>query len=220
MMNFSLRRNVLLQKTSLISLLLLLTFSLLAQKYSSEAVRTVTFETIRTGENKFRFKPQPPPVIQMAGAKEAFWSYFWEFGDGSYSFDAEPVHYYQSNGEYAIDLLATVAYDNGKPPTSQGGNLVATNNDGSLPTASTPHKTLFEAKTKEHLLLNNVRAPRAAEEFVVIGSYQNPNPIPVSGKLYFFFNGTHTDENNDAIRNDSIEFLCRINDLVGKVEGC
>src|SRR3546814_7528864 len=36
---------------------------------------------------------------QIAGAPEAFYTYYWEFGDGTFSFDEMPVHDYSSRSE-------------------------------------------------------------------------------------------------------------------------
>ena len=37
--------------------------------------------------NQVKFGSALPPLHQVAGAPAAFYSYFWEFGDGSYSFE-------------------------------------------------------------------------------------------------------------------------------------
>jgi hypothetical protein len=68
--------------------------------------------------NQVKFKPVLRPLRQVAGAPEAFYSYFWEFGDGTYSFEKEPLHYYRDTGLYQVRLYATNNYDDGKkPPT-------------------------------------------------------------------------------------------------------
>src|SRR3954471_19297509 len=56
------------------------------------------------------------PLRQIAGAPASFYSYFWEFGDGSYSFEKEPTHIYKDTGDYTIRLFATNNYDDGKKP--------------------------------------------------------------------------------------------------------
>ena len=37
--------------------------------------------------NQVSFKPETPPLIQVAGAPKASYSFFWEMGDGSFSKD-------------------------------------------------------------------------------------------------------------------------------------
>src|SRR3546814_18033552 len=58
---------------------------------------------------------------QIAGAPEAFYTYYWEFGDGTFSFDEMPVHDYSSAGEYEVRLYATNNYDDGTEPPSKRG---------------------------------------------------------------------------------------------------
>ena len=48
--------------------------------------------------NQVKFKSVLRPLRQIAGAPEAFYSYFWEFGDGTYSFEKEPLHNYKDTG--------------------------------------------------------------------------------------------------------------------------
>ena len=45
--------------------------------------------------NLVSFKPETPPLIQVAGAPPASYSYFWEFGDGTYSKEATPKKVYK-----------------------------------------------------------------------------------------------------------------------------
>ena len=69
--------------------------------------------------NQVSFKPETPPLIQMAGAPKANYSYFWEMGDGNYSKEATPKHTYKKAGDYKVNLTVTNNYDNGKPPKTR-----------------------------------------------------------------------------------------------------
>ncbi|WP_315823241.1 PKD domain-containing protein [Paraflavitalea speifideaquila] len=69
-------------------------------------------------DNRVKFTSILRPLRGVAGAPAPFYSYFWEFGDGTYSFEKEPVHTYKDTGDYPIRLWATNNYDDGKkPPT-------------------------------------------------------------------------------------------------------
>src|SRR3546814_459695 len=56
---------------------------------------------------------------QIAEAPEVVYTYYWEFVDGTVSFDDMPVHDYSSAEEYEFRLYATNNYDDGKAPPSR-----------------------------------------------------------------------------------------------------
>jgi len=68
--------------------------------------------------NVVQFSSVLRPLRQIAGAPEPFYTYFWEFGDGQFSFEKEPQHIYPDSILYQARLFATNSYDDGKrPPT-------------------------------------------------------------------------------------------------------
>ena len=69
--------------------------------------------------NKVSFNPETPELNQIAGAPKAFYTYYWEFGDGDYSFQENPNHTYKTKGTYKVQLSVTNNYDDGKPPTTR-----------------------------------------------------------------------------------------------------
>jgi len=69
--------------------------------------------------NQVLFKAEVPPLIQIAGAPKANYSYFWEFGDGHYSKEPTPKHTYKKKKEYKVNMSVTNNYDNGKPPKTR-----------------------------------------------------------------------------------------------------
>lgn len=72
----------------------------------------------KTVGNGISFSSTLRPLRPIAGAPEPFYTYFWEFGDGNFSFEKEPVHYYMDSLTYQVRLYATNSYDDGKrPPT-------------------------------------------------------------------------------------------------------
>ena len=69
--------------------------------------------------NSVILTPETPTLNQIAGAPKAFYTHYWEFGDGHYSTEKKPNHIYKNIGEYEVKLWATNHYDTGKPPTSR-----------------------------------------------------------------------------------------------------
>ena len=69
--------------------------------------------------NLISLRPDTPPLEQIAGAPKAYYSYYWEFDDGSYSTEKEPKHVYKAKGEYNVKLWTTNHYDSGKTPATR-----------------------------------------------------------------------------------------------------
>lgn len=66
----------------------------------------------------FSFNSVLRPLRQIAGAPTPFYNYFWEFGDGTFSFEQNPTHIYKDTTDVDVRLFATNNYDDGKrPPT-------------------------------------------------------------------------------------------------------
>lgn len=82
----------------------------------TDTVPALIHHTIDNGVVKFSSTLRP--LRQIAGAPAPFYSYFWEFGDGHFSFEKEPQHIYPDSLKYEVRLFATNSYDDGKrPPT-------------------------------------------------------------------------------------------------------
>ena len=106
------------RKTTTAFFLIMASFTLpvLAQDPSPVLDRTADFQMDRVNEHTVRFTPLLPPQIPMQGAPEPpSYEFFWEFGDGSFSFEEQPEHTYSDPGSYEAVLWATGKYDNGKP---------------------------------------------------------------------------------------------------------
>lgn len=163
-------------------LLLLLSHILPAQVLPEDTVKREAVIEIQKNGNRVRFIPVTPPLNQIAGAPEAFYTYFWEFGDGHYSFDKNPDHVYKEKGEYKADLWVTNNYDNGKPPPARpekiGINEIATPADSARQ----------DSAPRNGFALRKNREPVPDEKMVVIMSYQNTNAYTSDGKLYLYFN--------------------------------
>lgn len=148
--------------------------------------RVATIKNTTTG-NEVIFTPETPTLNQIAGAPKAFYTYYWEFGDGHYSTDKNPKHIYKKEGDYDVKLWATNNYDTGKPPTTRPKKIA-------INSVSTPYNET--ASMDEDFILKRNREPVPNEEFVVILSYKNPKNYTTNGKLYLFYNEQKFKTNN------------------------
>lgn len=129
--------------------------------------------------SQISFTPQTPPLQQIAGAPKAFYSYYWEFGDGNYSKEKKPSHSYKKPGEYEIRLWATNHYDTGKPPTTRPTKITVSQTDESV------HD---QASMTQDFELQINRDPIPEEEIVLVMSYRNYKSYTTNGRLYLFYN--------------------------------
>jgi len=129
--------------------------------------------------NEVSFLSDTPPLLQIAGAPKAFYSYYWEFGDGSYSTEKDPKHYYKKTGSYEAKLWATNNYDTGKPPATRPKKVVI----------NEITKTVDDLATMtDDFELKRNREPMINEEMVMIVSYKNTNNYTSSGNIHLFYN--------------------------------
>lgn len=153
---------------------------LFAQKETSkDTVSRIATIKHEVKGNTIHFTPDAPTLEQIAGAPKAFYSYFWEFGDGRYSKEENPTHTYKSNSDYEVKLWATNNYDTGKPPKTRPHKISVSTADPS---------THYEASMTDDLMLQRNREPMPEEEIVVVLSYKNYLNYSTNGKLYLFYN--------------------------------
>ncbi|KAA1247434.1 PKD domain-containing protein [Aquimarina sp. RZ0] len=155
--------------------------------------------------NQVIYKAEMPPLNQIAGAPKAFYTYYWEFGDGNYSFKEKPQHNYKKNGTFDTKLWATNNYDNGKPPASRPKSVTISNvNDET----SIEDNSLFTEGTD--LLLKRNREPIPDQEMVFITSYKNNHNYVSNGKLYLFYNDLQFKNDNFIIEDTRLHHGERI----------
>lgn len=149
--------------------------------------------------NQVEFTPQMPALIQVAGAPKAFYTYYWEFGDGDFSFKEKPKHNYKKKGKYTARLWSTNNYDNGKPPTSRPETIsIESNLDNSSASISSQNDLdLFQDDT--HLIIKTNRDPLPNQDLVLITSYKNNKNYVTNGSLYLFYNDNHFKDDNFII---------------------
>ncbi len=170
---------------------LLCVFLCWATFYQSSAQDTlpapeVRFTTTAEG-NGLRFHPQYPPLIQVAGAPPAFYTSYWEFGDGHFSFEESPWHAYAQEGEYEVILCGTANYDDNKKPPKPTKKKVTATAYASAPPS--PVGTFTAAE--QSIALRTNRQPMAGQELFCIVSYRNRSAYTTGGRLHLFYNERH-----------------------------
>ncbi len=164
--------------------LLLINGNLWAQGSSlSDRQGEILFEMTPRG---VQFSAVTPPLGQIAGAPPAFYSYFWEFGDGQFSFKERPLHIYPHAGEFETRLYLTNNYDDGKPPPTRPKKLYVKNN--ALASINSPLNHTPVISGGRSLKLQTNQDPRPDEALVCIFSYKNQQSVKREGRLYLFFN--------------------------------
>ena len=177
-------------------LLFFLTFSFLQVKsiFAQTTVKDTITRVATIGfdkkGNQVSLKSQTPPLVQVAGAPKANYSYFWELGDGSFSKEENPTHSYKKTGEYKVNLSITNNYDNGKPPKTRP-KIVAINE-----ITENNFTEIASLQDSISLKIFNNREPVPDEEMVVAISYKNPLDYVANGKLYLFYNDKEFKNNN------------------------
>jgi PKD repeat protein len=142
--------------------------------------------------NKVKFGATLRPLRQIAGAPASFYAYFWEFGDGSYSFEKEPVHTYKDTGDYDVRLYATNNYDDGKKPNTRP-RRVRVNNRSMVAQNKTP--VFFTGDGSLEIRSNQM--PKPGEDMVLLIGYRNKSnsASAVSGSVMLLYNEKQFSQN-------------------------
>ncbi|QCE40771.1 PKD domain-containing protein [Psychroserpens sp. NJDZ02] len=186
-----------------------LSFGQDTQTDTTTRIATITYKTIG---NQVQFTPNTPELNQIAGAPKAFYTNYWEFGDGTYSKENNPTKAYKKAGDYQVRLWATNNYETGKPPTTRPKKIRIDNVDNALNE---------QASMEEGIDLQRNREPIPEEEIVVIFKYKNTKNYTTNGKLYLFYNetaynndnfiltDTRTHHGETALENDNLVYVSK-----------
>ncbi len=167
-------------KTYLFTIFCLASFLCLsAQEISNDTLARTTTIKAETNGNLVMFNPETPELQQIAGAPKAFYTHYWEFGDGHFSTEEKPKHTYKEKGEYEVKLWATNNYDTGKPPTTRPKKV-------NVNSVSTDYEET--ASMEEDFILKRNREPVPDQDMVLIVRYKNPKTYETNGKIYLFYN--------------------------------
>jgi PKD repeat protein len=171
-------------RLSLSVFLVMTVFLIKAQSIEQDSIQRTAKIVHTINGNKVSFNPETPPLSQIAGAPKAFYTYYWEFDDGNYSFQKEPKHSYKKKGNYKVKLSVTNNYDDGKPPLTRPVEVAI--NEETFDTSENEKHHLLSAHNGFRLQTN--REPVPNEELQFILSYGNEKTYPTNGKIYLFYN--------------------------------
>ena len=143
--------------------------------------------------NQARFGSVLRPLQQIAGAPEAFYSYYWEFGDGHFSFEENPKHVYRDTGLYQARLFATNNYDDGKPPPLKPKPVKVSSKNSLYAVDKNP--SFFKQGGAIEMRVNSM--PRPDEDMVLIMGYRNETEATaMNGSMILFYNERQFRKNN------------------------
>lgn len=163
---------------------LLVSVSFYAQSIENDTIERTASIVYSVNGNKVSFNPETPQLNQIAGAPKAFYTYYWEFGDGDYSFEEKPKHTYKKKGNYKTQLSVTNNYDDGKPPATRPKEVAI--HEINFDTSENENHYLVASHNGFRLQIN--RDPIPNEEMQLVLSYGNIKEYPTNGKVYIFYN--------------------------------
>ena len=143
--------------------------------------------------NQANFSSVLRPLQQIAGAPEAFYSYYWEFGDGQFSFEEKPKHVYRDTGLFNARLFATNNYDDGKPPPLKPRPVKVKSKNNTIAVNKSP--SFFKQGGAIEMRVNTM--PRPDEDMVLIIGYRNEKEATaMNGSMVLFYNERQFKKNN------------------------
>ncbi|MCB0375948.1 MAG: PKD domain-containing protein, partial [Sinomicrobium sp.] len=134
-------------------------------------------------QHQFRIKNPVQPEPAPKATKPAVWgNYFWEFGDGHYSFDSLATHHYAADGIYNVQLFLTPYYSFSAPRSyersfsveaSDGRPPVYSMNNQLVNVFSTAGAYLVPGHDMQFVLHYKAPAAQAVEAGYVLLFYNN-----------------------------------------------
>lgn len=141
-----------------------------------------------------KFGSQLRPLRPIAGAPAPFYTYFWEFGDGTFSFEQAPVHVYPDTGKYQVRLFATNNYDDGKRPPTRPKPIVGKGAKTLM--AAAPVPGFFKDGS---IGLKSNCMPKPGDDMMLVLGYRNKNTgaqRTMSGTFAILYNDKEFSANN------------------------
>jgi hypothetical protein len=159
--------------------------------------------TINSG-NSYQFTADLTPLTTLPGsATAAYYSYFWEFGDGTYSRDENPDHYFAITPPHEVLLHNGGSYSEGGRPGVKRNNRCSPIPNGIIPSANS-YDIISSGNLGAELGLNAGGNIVISNETVpLMLAYRNTSSAAINGNLYLYYND---DSENLAF---SIENLAR-----------
>lgn len=160
-----------------------------------DTVPAIIHHRIENGVVKFSSTLRP--LRQIAGAPEPFYAYFWEFGDGQFSFEKEPQHIYPDDLNYNVRLYATNSYDDGKRPPTRPKPLKPGSSRPVLAATNTSGTSFFKSAGAVEMKTNCM--PKPGDDMMLVLGYRNKaeNGIPsLNGTLSILYNDKEFTKDN------------------------
>ncbi len=152
--------------------------------FSQTVIDTVSQASINTTltSKGIEFSAQLPPLVGIPGGRAPYYTYFWDFGDGHFSRQRQPIHAYAKAGNYQVKLYATNNYDKGKKPPRPVKN-VNVQYAMAQPTIGIDERAFLKGKQIFKLGKNTNALP--GTDIVLIAGVK---PVSGSGKIYILSN--------------------------------
>jgi hypothetical protein len=184
-------------RTLLICLFWMITGSVYAQVLHPDTVPAIINHVTEDGLTKFSSELRP--LRQIAGAPAPFYTYFWEFGDGGFSFEKEPTHIYSTSDSVKVRLFATNNYDDGKRPPTRPKLLKPLKPSASKPmmaSNSDNQSGLFKMGGSIELKSNCM--PKPGDDMMLVFGYRNKElgVQKLNGTIAILFNDKEFSNNN------------------------
>lgn len=173
-----------------------------AQILPTDTVPAIINYTTTNGATKFTSELRA--LRQIAGAPEPFYTYFWEFGDGGFSFEKDPIHYYKGADPIMARLFATNNYDDGKrPPTKPRPIKPASTKPMIASNAIEP--SLF--KMDGNIEMKSNCMPKPGDDMMVVFGYRNKaenGQQSINGTIAVLYNDTEFSNNNFVLEESRV----------------
>ncbi len=160
----------------------------------ADTVPAIINHIIENGTAKF--SPLLRPLRPIAGAPAPYFTYFWEFGDGGFSFEKEPGHLYLDSGKFDVRLYATNNYDDGKRPPTRPKRLINKTPKKMMAAVPIPSNIFQQGSS---ITLKNNCMPKPGDDMMMILGYRNkgenlrPN---MAGTIAILYNDKEFTSNN------------------------
>lgn len=173
--------------------------TLYAQVLPSDTVPAIIHHKTENGITKFTSGLRPLRAI--AGAPAPFYTYFWEFGDGGFSFEESPSHIFSRYDSIMVRLFATNNYDDGKRPPTRPKPIVRP--AGPKPSiakpmlASNATNTLFKMGGNIEMKTNCM--PKPGDDMMLVLGYRNKaenGQQQLNGTIAILYNDVEFSNNN------------------------
>lgn len=126
------------------------------------------------------YLPTEPNIVKFPKAREdPKWEYFWEFGDGHFSFEENPKHTYVEAGQYTPRLILTPLYSSTRPPGPSEQKISA--NGSSQP----PPR--YNLQKRNAFIETNAKGQTVPGQYIqMVGHYQYTGQS--NGHVLIFYN--------------------------------